>query len=216
MTDQLAMVSTQHTLASRYKRPIVKDLVLLLTNAGIQAVPYVGSPLAALIFGSITLAKERRTQVYLDELEEKLHDLGEDAVSREEFTHLFTVTARSAFNTQQDAKIRRFAQLFASFSNGSNFDRVDEYEEAAQLITELSEREFQIMLILQRYEAHRRYLFGQGSFKRLEELKNALGTVGNPLVGQLSRTGTNPVCASSLLLRGAPWLPQEKEYGTST
>ncbi len=152
MSDQLTIPSTQNKLSSNYKHPVVKELALLLTNASLQAVPLVGSPIAALIFGGISLAKERRAQAYLEELEQNLHELGEDTISREEFTHLFTITARAALNTQQEEKIRRFAQLFASFANGSNFDRISEYEEAAQIVTELSEREFQVLLILDLHE----------------------------------------------------------------
>ena len=47
-------------------------------------------------------------------------------------------------------------------------------------------------------------------------LQKRLREKTDTLVGHLSRTGTNAVLTSSLLLCGAHWLPQEKEHGTST
>src|ERR1035441_2592776 len=68
------------------------------------------------------------------------------------FIDAFSATQRKVRETTNDNKIKTFAALFASYYEGSIFSSVDHYEEFLRILDEISEREFRVLLILDRHE----------------------------------------------------------------
>jgi len=93
-----------------------------------------------------------RAKVFFEELDNGKMELTPKMIQSEDFVHRFVITAKAAVNTFRHEKIRRFAQLFRSSIQNNTIDNTDEYEEHLQIIDDLSEREYLLLCILEKYE----------------------------------------------------------------
>jgi hypothetical protein len=104
------------------------------------------------ILGTYAWFQHRRLEVFADEFTTLgLHITEEEAVKRE-FFDAYTSTARHVLSESRDAKIRLFARLFATFVQTGCSTPIDRYEEYLQLLDEISETEFSLLLLLARHE----------------------------------------------------------------
>src|SRR5262249_747819 len=117
--------------------PVV-DAIALLVSAGVGAVPLAGSPIATILSGGYAAAKERRLNLFLDELVCHLKEIPKETIESEEFLQAVTSAARASASTQQNDKIRLFAQMFATYANGQIQISSDEYEEQTRILEGMS------------------------------------------------------------------------------
>jgi hypothetical protein len=103
---------------------------------------------------SVERLKQERARAFFDELATKDIDITEEQIQSEDFLHAYFATARAAFNTRRREKIRLFARLFANYAKSGNFDTADAYEEMLAVLDDLGCREFQVLLILHRFETN--------------------------------------------------------------
>jgi hypothetical protein len=95
----------------------------------------------------------RKMDVFAEELIILKIYPAEERIKEREFLDSFAATARRVQDATSDEKIKRFAALFASYYEGTgDFESVDHYEEYVGILSELSEREFNVLVILHRYE----------------------------------------------------------------
>ncbi len=96
----------------------------------------------------------QRLRAYFDELSGGDIDLTEDEIQKEGFLHAYFATVRAVSRTRRREKIRLFARLFMNYTEAGNFgeDNADIFDEALAILDDLSFREFQILLILHRFE----------------------------------------------------------------
>ena len=104
------------------------------------------------ILGTVDMYLNRRMFVFAQELISLNIDPPEDRIRKREFIDAFSATQRKVRETTNDNKIKTFAALFASYYEGSIFSSVDHYEEFLRILDEISEREFRVLLILDRHE----------------------------------------------------------------
>ena len=150
-----AVQPDQRLIASRGNK-IVDGLAMFLTGAAgmisVHGIP-IGSPIAAAIGAGFSAAKDRRMKLLLDEIAKQgIQDLPPETLESEEFVQAFTSAARAAASTQQDEKIKLFAQMFATYANGQVTVSSDEYEEQMRILEDLSVREFNVLLAINRHQ----------------------------------------------------------------
>jgi hypothetical protein len=99
------------------------------------------------------LARERN-ESYLEIIAARGVDLSaEELAKNKELLHANVLTMRVVQNTHRKEKIERLASLFANFVRSGNFSLIDRYEESLKILDDLSENEFQILLLLQSFES---------------------------------------------------------------
>lgn len=130
---------------------IVDGIAIFLAGV-IGAVPVVGSPIASLISGGYTAAKERRLNLFLDKLVCHIKDIPTDTLESEAFVQAVTSAARASASTQQDEKIRLFARMFSTYANGQVQMSSDEYEEQMRILENMSVREFSTLLVISKHQ----------------------------------------------------------------
>ncbi len=137
-------------LAIRYEHnPVIRTLI--------QLVPFgIGSAVDTAIATTIDKIREKRARAFFDELDKHDLVLTEEQINTEDFLHAYFATMKMALNTRRQKKIRLFTRLFANYIQERSFDNVDDYEDMLTVLDDLSYREFQILLILNRFE--KRYL----------------------------------------------------------
>ncbi|MGB9123440.1 MAG: hypothetical protein WCE73_22690 [Candidatus Angelobacter sp.] len=137
----------------------------------------------------------RKMDVFAEELITLDIHPAEERIQKREFLDSFAVTARRVQEATSDEKIKRFAVLFASYYEGnSGFASIDEYEEYLGIVSELSEREFWILLVLNKFESQT-LLCGRNPLQRAmqfwDEFAGAVekqaGIPGNELTATLTR-----------------------------
>ncbi len=133
-------------LAHRYQRNSVIRALVQLIPAGI------GSATDVAITTRIDNIREKRARAFFDTLEQQDIALTPDIVENEDFLHAYFATTRAALNTHRREKIQLFGRLFANYSRGESAESADAYEETLRILDDLSYREFQVLLILKRFE----------------------------------------------------------------
>lgn len=98
--------------------------------------------------------RAQRLRVYFEELASGTIDLTDDEIQGEDFLHAFFATVRAASRTRQRKKIRLFARLFMNYIRTGKFDEdnTDVFDEVLAILEDLSLREFQMLMILDRFE----------------------------------------------------------------
>ena len=131
-------------LAKRYEgNPVLRALV--------QLVPFgIGTAADAALTTIITNIRKDRARAFFDELATRGFPLTEDEIQNEDFLHAYFATCKAAFNTRQREKIRLFARLLHNYA--SKPTEFEEFEEHLSILDGLSYREFQILLILKKYD----------------------------------------------------------------
>jgi hypothetical protein len=105
------------------------------------------------ILGTYLWFQNRRLQTFADEFTTLGLNITEEDAKRQEFFDAYTSTAQHVLTESREAKICLFADLFGEFVRGGCSASIDRYEEHLQLLDEISEREFKLLLILERHEA---------------------------------------------------------------
>ncbi len=148
MNNAGRLPSRRESLSDRYERsPIIRTLVAIIG----QAIP-VASVADATLVAKIVEMREARARAFFDELETQNIVLTDEQVRNDAFLHAYFATMRAALNTRRHEKIRLFARLFSGYSQSKHVNDVDDYEEMLEILDDLSIREFQILLLLHKFE----------------------------------------------------------------
>jgi hypothetical protein len=111
-----------------------------------------------------------------------------------EFLEALAATLRRVQNAVSDDKIRSFADMFATYYEGGCFQSIDHFDEYLSILDELSVREFQVLIILYKYE-HNNPLEGRNPLQRAtavwgsfqEEVECKVGIQRSQLPATLTR-----------------------------
>jgi hypothetical protein len=134
---------TGETIEAYQRSPVLRMLTKLILPLSV---------VEAGILGTYAWFQNRRLQVFADEFISLKLGISEDDAKRKEFFDAYTSTAQHVLSESRDAKIRLFARLFGEFIRGGCITPIDRYEEHLQLLDEVSEREFKLLLLLARHE----------------------------------------------------------------
>jgi hypothetical protein len=98
--------------------------------------------------------RARRMYVFTEEIISLRLNPPEEQVKSREFCEAFGATALRVLETAREDKIRLFARLFASYvrQNDCTPEAFDALEEDLAILDDLSFREFQLLLVLRKYE----------------------------------------------------------------
>lgn len=179
------------TVEAYRRSPVLRMLVALhpalaVADAGIMA--------------SYAYFQNRRLQVFADEFTTLGLTISEEDAMRQEFFDAYTSTAQRVLMESRDAKIRLFARLFGEFVNSGCAAPIDRYEEHLAVLDEISEREFKVLLLLQRHELKCPQKAGENRLQRTRrfwtdfesDAKEELGISSDNLqavLTRLTRTG---------------------------
>jgi hypothetical protein len=94
----------------------------------------------------------RRAEIFRTELVALNIDPSEERLRQKKYLKGLVATARHVQETVNEDKIRDFAAMFATYCEGGHFESVDHFEEYLSILDDLSAREFQVLLILHKYE----------------------------------------------------------------
>lgn len=118
----------------------------------LQLVPFgIGSALDVVLIGTIEKIRMERAQVYFDELASGDLVVNSALLESEDFLHCYVLTTRLALNSRRREKITMFARLLKNSIRDTGDVDVDEYEDCANILDELSYREIQALSLLDEY-----------------------------------------------------------------
>lgn len=117
----------------------------------IRRIPSGNDTLDVVYTQAIEELREKRADLFFDELAEAGCILDETLLRNEDFLHCFTLTIKCAVNSRRREKIRVFARLLKSFLVDLAPADVDEYEDFLNILDELSYREIRALIILDRF-----------------------------------------------------------------
>ena len=116
----------------------IGDHALALTKAGLNAVPFVGGPVASLIDSYVPTAMERSTRQGLEMLGQQVASMGErldvGAVNKDDFAELFNSCRLIWARSTREEKISAAASILASLFLPANDRAKATYEELAHFI----------------------------------------------------------------------------------
>lgn len=116
-----------------------------------QFLPAAGQLSALLLLRAEEIAK-KRANIFFEELNNGSLELTSEIIQSEDFVHRYVITAKAAVNTFRHEKIRRFARLLQTSLHNNAVKDTDEYEEYLQIIDDISEREYSLLCLLERFE----------------------------------------------------------------
>jgi hypothetical protein len=124
----------------------------------LQLIPGLGGAVDTALTLSIVRLRKERLQEYFEEMASRIDRetaarLAAELPGNEELIHAHLITTRAALDTRRREKIRLFARLFANYVKGESVATAEVYEEMLAVLDDLSYREFQVLLILQRFES---------------------------------------------------------------
>jgi CRISPR/Cas system CSM-associated protein Csm2 small subunit len=166
----------------------------------IQLIPFgIGSAVDTAISVKINNIRKERIQVFFDELNNQNIHLSENELKDEDILHAYFSTIRTVLNTRRRKKIKLFGKLLSNFFN-NNINDIDLYEEYLNILDDLSVREFEVLLILHKYEKNIPIKEDQNALQRasmfwddfLEEVNKKIGIPIEEIPGfltRLNRTG---------------------------
>jgi len=136
---------TDSKFIEKYDNPTIRTLI--------QLVPFgVGSALDVALSETIEGIREKRSQIFFDELSKGNIELTEDAINNEEFLHSYFSTRRAAANTYRKEKIETFAKLFKNGIVDRNTSNPEEYEDYLKLIDQLSFLDMSLLFEIKQFE----------------------------------------------------------------
>ena len=103
------------------------------------------------LVGTIEKIRMERTQVYFDELASGDLVVNPSLLESEDFLHCYALTTRLALNSRRREKIRMFARLLKNSIKATGNVDVDEHEDFANVLDDLSYREIQALNLLDEY-----------------------------------------------------------------
>jgi hypothetical protein len=131
------------------------DLTVLYADhprfrALVQLIPY-ASAADSLIMHSAERTKRARLRAFFNELEGGRIPLTPELIESDDFIHCFQATLRAATRARRLEKVRLFARLLEHGMMASEAQSVDDYEELVGVLDELSYREWQALMLFERY-----------------------------------------------------------------
>jgi hypothetical protein len=112
--------------------------------------------------------RQERQKVFFEELAKGERHLNEALIQQEDFLHDFFATYRAAMRTRERSKIRQFARLLLTAVHENRLGS-DDIEEFRSILEDMSGRELEILLILQKFETlHPRQLIEVDGSPQLE------------------------------------------------
>lgn len=112
----------------------------------------IGSAIDVSLTIRIEKIKAKKMQIFFDELQRKIGDIGPELLESEDFIHCLIKTIQLAINTRRHEKIKMFARLLGSGVGSCGIESVDEFEEYLSILAELSYREIQILLQIEKFQ----------------------------------------------------------------
>jgi hypothetical protein len=95
---------------------------------------------------------KRRAQLFANRLIELNIYPAAERLRDAEFLQALAAAMRRVRDAASDKKVTSFADMFATYCKGEHFQSVDHFDEYLSILHELSEREFQVLVILHKYE----------------------------------------------------------------
>lgn len=192
--------------------PYIRALLMMVTGASTIAIT--GNPLLAgmmtgavegaleLMSSGIDQMRRERDRAFFDELEKDQHLITQELIDREDFLHDFLASLSAARRTRHREKIKRFARLLLTAIQENRLGS-SEVEEFRAILEDLSPRELQILLVLQRFEdSHSRQLIeSKGSTQLENDLQYAKRFWQEFQSAVESQLGIKPHMLASLLTR---------------
>ena len=96
--------------------------------------------------------KAENAQIFFDELQRRIGNIEPELLESEDFIHCLMKTIQLAIDTRRHEKIKMFARLLGSGVGSGGIESVDEFEEYLALLAELSYREIQILLQIEKFQ----------------------------------------------------------------
>jgi|ERR1051326_999571 hypothetical protein len=147
-------------LESYQRSPVLRMLVKLYPPLAVAE---------AGILGTYSWFQNRRVGLFAEEFTTLGIAFTAEDAKRREFFDAYTATATHVMQESRDEKIKLFARLFGQFVKGGCTAPIDRYEEYLQLLDEISEREFELLLLLHRYEVKNEQIISEN---RLQQAMN--------------------------------------------
>jgi hypothetical protein len=123
-----------------------------VVRAVIAKIPAVGSVLNDAMADKRSRLAEERFGTFIDELNKTGKVPTTEQLHGNSFAHAVLETTRAAVNAHREAKIRRFARLLSNYDRIVVGNNIDDYEELLGILNELTDKEFQILLLLRKHE----------------------------------------------------------------
>lgn len=152
MSESKELVNVKSDQVKRFNTQFVQGIAQIFLTTGLQFIPIVGSPAANAISGSLDLLWKNRLNVLLDELDQKMGDLSEEAIRSHELPHAVQEVYRATLHTRHEEKIHLLAGLLANYAKSDMKSQADEFDNALKILDDLTFHEFQILALLREYE----------------------------------------------------------------
>lgn len=122
------------------------------SRAVIAQVPVLGAMLNDAISDKRSHLAKERFNTYIDELNKTGNAPTLEQLNVNDFAHAVLETTRAAVNAHREEKIRRFARLLSNYQRIVVTNNIDDYEELLGILNDLTDKEFQILLLLRNHE----------------------------------------------------------------
>ena len=135
-------------LLVQYKNPLIRALI--------QLIPYAGGSMDTLMMAQVERIKVQRTRAFFDELSRGEVELNEELIESEDFLHCFFVSWDAGVKARRREKTALFARLLKSAFTENHPRNIDEFEEFASILDDLSYEEWRVLTILDSYSSRPR------------------------------------------------------------
>ena len=157
-----------------------------------------------LISEGVERIRRERQRAFFDELAKGETYLTEEIINSEDFLHNFMATYTAAMHTKHRKKVKQFARLLLTGVRHEKLES-DEFEEFLGILDDLSPREYEILLILKRYEddnPNRSEELEDGTSEKVEnDAQHAHRFWGTFVENVESSTGIDKLTLASMLVR---------------
>jgi len=119
----------------------------------LQLVPFgIGSGIDSFIAITLNRMREKRAEIFFDEIIKGNIDPNSDYLKTDDFVHKYILTMKYVLNTNHKEKIIMFANIFKnSLKDGNNIFNVDIFEDFIGILNELTFREISALAIFETY-----------------------------------------------------------------
>ena len=135
-------------LLIHYEKPLIRALI--------QIIPSYGGVIDTLVMGPVERIKLERTRAFFDELSRGEVELNEELIESEDFLHCFFMSWEAGVKARRREKTALFARLLKSAFTENHPRNIDEFEEFASILDDLSYEEWRVLTILDSYSSRPR------------------------------------------------------------
>lgn len=127
-------------------------------------------PIASALDSSVSSLKNKRSKKFFEKLEAGHITLTDEVIKSDDFLHCFFITYQATIKSRRDEKISLIADfLINGLSETSPIKMIDEFEEYACLLDELSYREIIALIKLRELETPHKGISYENSLKRTDQ-----------------------------------------------